>query len=204
MGVIAYGLIYYFIFYKKFNKNYQYSEIASEQTTLNSQNENANWKTYKNDEHGFEIKYPANQIMFLENPESKNDCFVAMNDYNGNCVLLAIETEKNILAGPIQGIRVLLVNHPLDVGVTNRNNYSKDNLELACPQEAMTKFSIGSVLAYKDENKCDTYYLNESTLIPLDSEHFIEFEIKQKWNKEEGGMSVNDWNKIIQSFKFTK
>ncbi len=53
IGAVAYGLIYYFFFYKKggYNDNSQYP-------ISNSQNKMADWKTYRNDEYGFEIKYP--------------------------------------------------------------------------------------------------------------------------------------------------
>ena len=48
VGVIAIGGVF----------AYKYSYQPSKQITLSPQNQIANWKTYQNEEYGFEIKYP--------------------------------------------------------------------------------------------------------------------------------------------------
>lgn len=52
VGAVAHGLIYYFFFYKKGDYSYNLQN-----QTENS--ETADWKTYTNDEYGFEFKYPG-------------------------------------------------------------------------------------------------------------------------------------------------
>lgn len=65
IGAIVYGLIYYFIFYKmgNYSESYQYPKPTGKQTISNSQNETADWKTYRNDEYEFEFKYPKDWIL---------------------------------------------------------------------------------------------------------------------------------------------
>ncbi len=57
VAAIAYGLVYYFFFYNKggYNQNSQYPITNSQQNA-----ETSDWKTYKNDEYGFQFQYPDN------------------------------------------------------------------------------------------------------------------------------------------------
>lgn len=57
IAAVTYGTIYYF-FYNKggYSENSQYP-------ITNFQNEITDWKTYKNDEHGFEFKYPQSVVV---------------------------------------------------------------------------------------------------------------------------------------------
>ncbi len=68
IGVVAYVAIYYFYFYKKGGYNYNPQNYQT-----NTQNETADlsakdlstadWKTYKNDEYGFEMQIPTHWII---------------------------------------------------------------------------------------------------------------------------------------------
>ncbi|KKP43363.1 MAG: hypothetical protein UR46_C0011G0003 [Parcubacteria group bacterium GW2011_GWA1_33_6] len=84
IGAIAYGLIYYFFFYKNGYSPQNYQSNSQTQTQ-NNDSEIASWKTYKNNEYGFEIKIPdswlikdnlENKVFFttneLENKAQKN------------------------------------------------------------------------------------------------------------------------------------
>ncbi len=59
IGAIAYGAIYYFLFYPSTSLR------AGKNVTQNSQNQTADWKTYINPTGNFEIKYPDN-LYFME------------------------------------------------------------------------------------------------------------------------------------------
>src|SRR3989344_5570965 len=65
IGAVAYGLIYYFFFYKKGG----YSYVPQNYQTQDSV-ETADWKTYRNDEYGYELQYPSD--WFVDTKTSDN------------------------------------------------------------------------------------------------------------------------------------
>jgi len=70
IGAVAYGAIYYFFFYKdgEYSENFQYPIFNYQMK--NNTTETADWKTYRNDKAGYEIKYPPNWA-FREYPDIK-------------------------------------------------------------------------------------------------------------------------------------
>jgi len=53
IGAVAYGLVYYFFFYKKSEYNYNTQQYQ------NNSVETADWEIYRNSEYGFGFSYPA-------------------------------------------------------------------------------------------------------------------------------------------------
>lgn len=110
IGVVVYGFVYYFVFHKKYNKNYQYSENASEQIISNSQNEIADWKTYRNDEYGFEIKYPREGLALQvkedelgNKTESPNQC--TQISYGNSFIYISLPP-YNVICGGTTGLGI--------------------------------------------------------------------------------------------------
>jgi len=67
IAAAAYGFVYYFFFYKGNSlydtQNYQnQNEVQNNQPQVAS-DEMSDWKTYRNEEYGFEFKYPPNWIL---------------------------------------------------------------------------------------------------------------------------------------------
>ena len=58
IGVIAYGLIYYFLFYKK-GYNYNLQQYSNQDQNISMKN----WKEYSNSEGGFNLKYPSGWVV---------------------------------------------------------------------------------------------------------------------------------------------
>ena len=82
-------------------RNYVQNQAVSVSSLLKNQNQQiAGWKTYKNSEHGFEIKYPE-ELLFNEPSIAKGSCTVS------DCVLpdhpidngAVVNVEKVILDG---------------------------------------------------------------------------------------------------------
>ena len=106
IAAVAYGLIYYFFFNKNGN-NYNF------QNQVENNSETADWKTYKNDQYGFEIKYPYNyeevgpvsgpvngQVGFTFQDKSEKSDLDNTFSFNINPTSLSFAPEK-IVSGPI-------------------------------------------------------------------------------------------------------
>lgn len=58
--ILAIGVIGYFMFVKKGEG----PVLINQQTTGSTEDKTANWKTYRNEQYGFEFKYPSDSIGF--------------------------------------------------------------------------------------------------------------------------------------------
>ena len=107
IGAVAYGAVYYFFFYKKGGYNYG---AQNYQTQTQNNSETADWKTYKNDEYGFEIKYPLGGAAFqikedeLGNKvESPNQC--TQISYESSFVYISLPPH-NVKCGGTTGLGI--------------------------------------------------------------------------------------------------
>lgn len=127
IGAVAYGLIYYFFFYKKGGYNYNSQNYQTQ--TQNNSNQTADWKTYTNSEYGFEIKYPAgnsiNQIkedVLGNKAESPNQC--TQISYENSFVYISLPPH-NILCGGTTGFGVDSIKLEEQLNIGGKIYYAK-------------------------------------------------------------------------------
>jgi len=63
ISAVAYGLIYYFFFYKKGEYNYDSQQNQDESSNQTQDSDVKDWKEYSNSEGGFSLKYPSSWVI---------------------------------------------------------------------------------------------------------------------------------------------
>ncbi len=185
IATVVYGAVYYFFFYKKggYNENSQYPIV-------NSQNGAADWKTYINDEHNFEIKYPSDWHEITENSKQSDALFVFCPQSNSTC------SYKN---GSVT----------FNVYGANRFNSLQSFVDFIAAGDAgsQIKTSLGDIPAIKTMgNSCADKSLQSFNGITFYKDNYFYEMHAQDFNctAESVNQLSDTFNRMISTFKFTK
>lgn len=147
----------------------------------NTNLETSDWKTYRNDEYGFEFRYPAKW-----GEMSKNNNLMEL-----NCIPSANEH----IVGLEYSIPVLFVGLACE-------NYMFETKDLI--DTVPKKINIGGRESYFYEYTSATNYTNKEIFIPLHDGIYIYLYHSYKSTPQYTPLSTNELNEIISTFKFTK
>jgi hypothetical protein len=146
-----------------------------------SSDETANWKTYRNEKYGFELKYPVEWGEMIKSSNLRElNCGPSSNDHT-------VGLEYSI--------------PELSVGLACENyRFETNDLINTVPK----KIIIGGRESYLYEYTSATNYTNKEIFIPLYDGIYIYLFHSYKPTPQYTPLSATELNNIISSFKFTQ
>jgi hypothetical protein len=143
----------------------------------------SDWKTYTNDEYGFQFDYPA--TLEINHSSSESTCEIA-NDKESPCKIL-----------PFYNIGVAVINHKFDEKII----WTRQLIQKYQSGDGDSKIiTIGDKTAYEYDFVTGLSYKVHGIQIPLDGLHFLQIEENAKISV----LTSQDWAKILSTFKFIK
>ncbi len=168
-----------------------FNQVFSTFKFNNSQNVTADWKTYKNNQYGFEFRYPVGALQLLVEPEL-GTCMDANDHASNNCT---IYTSGIVTNGMYGGLQVNVIHHEL----TSYDIHKFDSYpSIGNTIDVTTPVPFGGRMAYKYDLVTSTNYKIKGFVVPLSTNEYVEIYENSKYP------IVGQWDQIIASFKFTK
>lgn len=170
--------------YYRFSTDPTYNNDSSLEQEPVLNNQIIGWKTYTNIQYGFEFSYPTKAMTILDKPEV----------YNTYC---NISEEKDICDVFTSGVIVTVVNRDLD----EKSIHKYDRLPLIGKlTNVIEEITVGGKIAYKYNLISSLSYKITGFMVPLDDNYFIEVSENDKMPK----LNMEDWSRIVSTFKFIK
>ena len=146
-----------------------------------SPDQTVGWQTYKNDQYGFEFKYPAN----FSNIKTSN-LSSAFKDAFGFPMTFVFSSDQ---------IQAFIIDGALDSKKINQYNTSYQ-------QDYMKGIKIDGRTAYEHSFTTALSYHSKVLQVPIDDTHYLEIHNSFK-SGFPGEISSGDWSVLVSSIKFT-
>lgn len=197
VAVVAFGGVFVYQYFSIQKANNQ-PQIQSQQQNQNQNDQTAGWKTYRNDEYGFEIKYPQ---------DWKATDSVTM----GEGVSLSLGYSKDVYLGPVnitvypnQLNKTIVQDLKIRAGGVGNCQTCGEDTSLTALSNCFKNNPAAIKVDGKDALQCNATPRFSSWQIAVSYGGYIYYIGNSDYslNQEENNKEVEIYNQIISTFKF--